>query len=57
MGKQYLVIYLQYDSGCFVQCVRDSVFACRLVRFIFLDAEEHTPELTHEQGGMWLATN
>lgn len=57
MGKQYLVIYLQYDSGCFVQCVRDCVFACRLVRFIFLDAEEHTPELTHEQGGMWLATN
>lgn len=53
MRKQYLVIYLQYDSGCFVQCVWDYVVACRLVKFLFL---EHTPELsqtfTHEQRGM-----
>lgn len=46
MGKQYLVIYLQYDSGCFVQCVWDYVFACGLVKFLFPDTEEHTPELS-----------
>lgn len=50
MGKQYLVIYLQYDSGCFVRCVWDCVFACRLLEFMFLDGDDHhTPELPYQR--------
>lgn len=49
MGKQYLVIYLRYDSGCFVRCVWDCVFACRLLKFIFLDGDDNTPELPHQR--------
>jgi len=61
MGKQYRVIYLQDDNGCFVRCVWDCVFTCGPVKFLFLDAEEHSPELTHThthaQRGKWLAAN
>lgn len=49
MRKQYLVIYLLYDSGCLVQCVWDYVFACRVVKFLSLVTEQHIPELCHTQ--------
>lgn len=44
MGKQYLVIYLQYDSGCFAR--RVWLFTRQLVKFLLLDTEERRPELT-----------
>lgn len=59
MGKQYLVIYLQYDSGCFVRRVWVCVFARRLLKFIFLDGDDHLGSCSHtsEEKRMWLTTN